>query len=359
MFIIYSGLSSRSLSIMSNFAAAMERRHRTQIFEKILLEDSDSTRRPAKAAAPAVAAPANSPLPHRRDLSLAECRQQAGRALRHGDFELAAELFASAIALIEDSGIPMVSVFELHLSQADALRRMKSFAEALRVLGRAEDLINSGHQVALLPQRVELLQARAAVAVSLGDPAGAETDLVEAVNLCEKDERDPVRLCRIYRDLAKVYSASGHDSDAIGVILDGLGLLEGEASSCPQERMAMLQLLASITHRQGACDAAASHLLEAYRVAEEANRQDDMAQLEAILGTLYAQHGDDEAARQWLVAAIGRLEACAVEHGCMVALLYTSLAQVQTRLGLEQASETFTRAVDLQLRFLNGASACN
>jgi hypothetical protein len=80
-----------------------------------------------------------------------------------------------------------------------------------------------------------------------------------------------------------------------------------------------------------------------------------MANLEAILGTLYAQHGEDLTARDWLIAAIRRQEAGSGNHGWMVALLHASLAQVETRLGLQEANATFNRAVELQLNWLNGA----
>jgi tetratricopeptide (TPR) repeat protein len=344
---------------MTTFAAAMERRHRTQIFEKILLEDAERLRSLPKPAPVKSTVTASSPSPQRRDQSLAECRQQAARAARHGDFETAAELFDRAIRLSQGSEMPMASIFELHLCQADALRRGQRFEPAQEVLNRAAALLQSGMRASLIPQHIDLLRARATLAGSVGDMAGAEANLVEAINLCEQDEMDAPRLCRLYRELAKVYSASGHYGDAIQVILEGIGLLEGESGPQPAEKMALLQMLACITHRQGSCNAAANHLLEAYRIAEEADRQDDMAHLEAILGTLYAQHGEDEAAREWLVAAIQRLEACPGEREWMIALLHASLAQVETRLGLEQASDTFTRAVELQLQYLSSATSSN
>jgi tetratricopeptide (TPR) repeat protein len=344
---------------MSSFAAAMERRHRTQIFEKILLESPERLPHSPKPATVASSAAPVSPLLPVGRLSLQESRSQAVRAMRHGDFEAAVALIASTLAAGGVSDLPAASIFELRILQAEALRRAERSAEALEVLDEAETLLQGGVQVAWLPQQVDLLQARAAVSVSLGDLTRAEAELVEAVNRCERDERNASRLCRLYRDLANVYLASGHESDAIGIIVDGLALLERESVVNPGEKMALLQLLAGITHQQGACTAAASHLLDAYRVAQEADRQDEMAHLEAILGTLYAQHGDDEAARQWLTAAVARLEACGGEPGCRLALLYTSLAQVETRLGLEEAAETFNRAVALQLRFHNSTCPLN
>jgi len=344
---------------MSSFAAAMERRHRTQIFEKILLDDADRMKSLPRPAPVKAASPAVSPSLMRRDQTLSECRQQATRAARHGDFETAADLFERATRLAQGSETPMASVFELHLCHVDALRRADRYDAAVEVLNRAAALLQSGIAGSLIPQHVDLLRTRAALAGSIGDMAAAERNLVEAINLCESDEVDPTRLCRLYRELAKVYTSIGHFGDAIQVIVEGIGLLEGESGPQPAEKMALLQMLACITHRQGACNAAANHLLEAYRIAEEADRQDDMASLEAILGTLYAQHGEDEAAREWLVAAIQRNEARSGHHDWMIALLHASLAQVETRLGLESASETFTRAVELQLRHLSGGSQCN
>lgn len=344
---------------MPSFAAAMERRHRTQIFEKILLDDGERSRTMPKPAPVKAAAPVHSPAPQRRDQSLAECRHHAARAAKHGDYETAAELFDRAIGLTQGTETPLASVFDLHLCLADALRRGGRFDFAHEVLNRTGALLQAGIAASLVPQRVELLRARAALASSYGDMAAAEQNLIEAINLCEQLEADAPRLCRLYRELAKVYSASEHYAEAIQVVLEGLGLLEGGAGPHPAERMALLQMLASITHRQGACSAAANHLLEAYQIAEEADRQDDMANLESILGTLYAQHGEDQAAREWLLAAIQRLSARPGDRDWMLALLYASLAQVETRLGLEEATETFNRAVDLQLSHLSSGTSCN
>lgn len=332
----------------------MERRHRTQIFEKILLDDADRLRSLPKPAPVKAATPASSPAVGRRDQSLAECRQQANRAAHHGDFETAAEMFDRAIRFAQGAETPLASLFELHLCQADALRRGSRFDAAREVLQRADLLLQSGLAQSLVPQRIDLLRAQAALCGSIGDMAMAERHLVEAINLCESDELDAPRLCRLYRELAKVYSASAHYSEAIQVILEGINLLDSDSGPQPAEKMALLQMLACITHRQGACNAAANHLLEAYRIAEEADRQDDMANLEAILGTLYAQHGEDQTAREWLLAAIQRQEARPGNHGWMVALLHASLAQVETRLGLEEASATFNKAVELQLGYLSG-----
>jgi tetratricopeptide (TPR) repeat protein len=332
----------------------MERRHRTQIFEKILLDDADRLRNLPKPAPVKAATPASSPSLMRRDQSLAECRLQAARAARHGDLESAAELFERAIQLAQGAETPLASLFELYLAQADVLRRGERFEAAVEVLHRASALLQSGVAGSLIPQRIDLLRAHAALAGSAGDKGSAERNLVEAINLCETGEIDPARLCRLYRDLAKVYNASGHYSEAIQVILEGINLLEGEACHQPAEKMALLQLLACITHRQGSCNAAVNHLLEAYRIAEEADRQDEMATLEAILGTLYAQHGEDQTARDWLLAGIQRQEARPGNHDWMIALLHASLAQVETRLGLESADATFRRAVELQLSWLSG-----
>ena len=333
----------------------MERRHRTQIFEKILLDDADRLRSLPKPAPLKMASPAASPALVRRDQSLAECRQQANRAARHGDYESAAELFDRAIRMATGADTPLASLFELHLGHADALRRGRNVDAALEVLQRAGNLLAGGMAGSLIPQRIDLLRAHGALCRSVGDMANAERNLLEAIHLCETDEYDAPRLCRLYRDLAKVYLASGHHKIAVEVIVDGITLLDGDTGPHPAEKMALLQMLACITHRDGACNAAANHLLEAYRIAEEADRQDDMANLEAILGTLYAQHGEDLTARDWLIAAIRRQEAGSGHHGWMVALLHASLAQVETRLGLQEANATFNRAVELQLNWLNGA----
>jgi len=146
---------------------------------------------PVKASVSAV-----SPSLVRRDQSLAECRQQAIRAARHGDFETAAELFERASRMSQGSEMPTASIFELHLCHVDALRKAERFDAAAEVLNRAAALLDTGIAGSLIPQRVDLLRAHAALAGALGDTATAERNLVEAINLCESNELDPTRLCR-------------------------------------------------------------------------------------------------------------------------------------------------------------------
>jgi len=328
----------------------MERRHRAQIFAKILsAEDSDSFLRPAREPLSTPSPPASghpiSVLPG----SFAPQRALAARLSNLGDHASAAELLRQALRAAEAGTPDPVLLFGLHLGLAEALRESGRPDEARDVLDRAADLVRLLSPTGSALLQAELGQARAAVACRLQDLATAEQHLLDAMEQAETLASAEARLCALHADLGQLYVLAGHPEDGTRTLLEGLALAETRPESLGTERIRLLKLLAGVSHQLGAPDVSISHLLEAYEVARTWNFQDEMAQLEAVLGTLYAESGQFQTAHDWLATAIQRTQQQPSADGRVVALLRVVLAQIEAVLGFPRATDTYRGAVALQL----------
>jgi tetratricopeptide (TPR) repeat protein len=328
----------------------MERRDRSQIFSRILREPSPGS---LPKSLPDRPDPAPSPAPVSSVAALPGAfeaqRALAIRLAQLGDHGSAAELLRQAVAAAETANPDPVLLVGLHLSLAQAWRECGRLRDARTALDRAAALLGRCDVRGTILMRAALRQERAAVACREQDLAAAEQELLQALEETESVLGAEGRLCELHADLGLLYFQAGHPEHGLQTLLEGLALAETRGDTLGTERLRLLKILGGIAHRSGARDAALAHLLEAYDVARNWNFQDEMAHLEGVLGTIYAEEGNFPAAREWLSAAIRRSEQQSEADPRVQALLQVVLAQIETALGAPEAEASFRTAVTRQL----------
>lgn len=370
---------------------SVERRRRSQIFDKILSEDRDGgggspnpPRKPAKpprgkrrkkdkggkkpesvetpAEEPAAAeiekpvAPGKPQQPRPKGLSLtAEYGQKksaAERARAAGDHRDAALLYHQALDLALKAGVDATQQTRLHIEHADVLSKLGRDDEASNALVRAESTLGEISGAAEHELRVSIDLQIGSQALNRGDFSEAERRHINAINRYEEHcSPNDARLGRMYLDLGRVYFDAGYNDNAIEITLNALNVFESSKHDVRGDLVTVYRQLAGIAFKKGELEAAVKHLLEAYRLATDlatASNRRVLTEIEITLATVYSHVGEYETASSWFAAAIEHQEGSKPRSKWPLSLLYTNLALVQTRGVGEPQSHCFTRSLDLQ-----------
>ncbi|RFC42982.1 MAG: Tetratricopeptide (TPR) repeat [Verrucomicrobia bacterium] len=334
----------------------MDRFSRSRIFETILRDDpsavADCGTRSLPFAVSELASAEPTLISPFTEFEMA--RKSGLRAEAHGDFQTAVEDYLRAIMTGELLQVPQGDWIDLILSLGRCQQRRMHFSEARTALQHAQNLItDSRFPEALTRQQVEVEALTASLEFAQGDLRQAEAHLIAAIKCGEQScQVDPKRLARLYVAQASIYTEAGLLDSGMESALKGLSFLEERTEDVNWEKMRMFQLLATIACQKGERDAAAGHLLEAYRFAGLLASQQDLIELEVLLGTLYSRYGREREACVCYEAAIRRQEITLERAEWPLNLLYLCLGQLQSRVMPEQAIDTLHRSLDLQLAHL-------
>ena len=333
----------------------MNRISRSRIFETILRDDANPIANSGSRSQPFPVGEMASVAPPMTSSSEFDAARKAGqRAEAHGDFQTAAEEYLRALRAGEWLQVPQGDWIDLLLSLGRCQQRRMHFSEAQAALRHAQQLINgSRFPESLTRQQVEVEALMASLEFAQGDLRQGEAHLISAIRYGEQSCLvDPKRLAHLYVAQASICVEAGLLDRGMESALKGLSFLEERKEDVNREKMRMFQLLATIACQKGERDATAGHLLEAYRFAGLIDSQQDLIELEVLLGTLYSRYGKEREACLWYEAAIRRQEITMERAEWPLSLLYLCLGQLQSRSVPEKATETLHRSLDLQLAHL-------
>lgn len=275
----------------------------------------------------------------------------AERASSAGDLRLAAHDFQQALELGARAGVDAAQLTRLQLEHADVLAKLSRNDDAKAALGRAEAMVHSVDGAAAHELRVLIDMQLGALALAMGEFSESERRHINAINRYEEHcTTDEVRLGRMYLDLGRVYFDADYIENAIEITLQAQHVFEGVKGDVRNELVAVYRQLAATSFKNGELESAVKHLLEAYRLATDASAANRriLTEIEITLATVYSHVGEYETAASWYTAAIEHQEQSNPRSKWPLSLLYANLALVQARGDLAPQSHCFNRSLDLQ-----------